>query len=151
MNHNILTNYQTPWSRAQLERPPIVQPAKKFPAFYDNRRFITAFTRALHLSYPDPDHCSQCQPQIISPRAILILSTHLRLDLPSGPFPSSFSTNNLYAFLFSRIRSTCLTQLIFFEHSNYTCRRVQITKLLVMQFSASSRYFIPLRSKYPPQ
>jgi hypothetical protein len=31
-----------------------------------------------------------------SPRAILILFTHLRLGLPSGPFPSGFLTNNLY-------------------------------------------------------
>jgi hypothetical protein len=29
---------------------PIVQPLKKFPAFYGTRRFITVFTRALHWS-----------------------------------------------------------------------------------------------------
>jgi hypothetical protein len=34
------------------------------------------------------------------------------------------------------------------DHSNYTWRRVQITKLLVMQCSPPSRHFIPLRSKY---
>jgi hypothetical protein len=38
-----------------------------------------------------------------------------------------------------------------FDYSNYTWRRVQITKLLVMQFSAFSRHLISLRSKYPPQ
>jgi hypothetical protein len=37
----------------------------------------------------------------ISPRSILILSTHLCLGLPSGLFPSGFVTNILYAFLFS--------------------------------------------------
>jgi hypothetical protein len=34
----------------------------------------------------------------------IILSTHLRLVLPSGHFPSGMPTNILYAFLFSPIR-----------------------------------------------
>jgi hypothetical protein len=37
------------------------------------------------------------------------------------------------------------------DHFNYTCRRVQIMKLLVTQFSPPSCHLIPLRSKYPPQ
>jgi hypothetical protein len=39
-----------PWSRVlpeKLKRPELL---KKFPAFYGTRRFITAFTRACHLS-----------------------------------------------------------------------------------------------------
>jgi hypothetical protein len=32
------------WSRALLEKLPIVQPLENFPAFYGTRRFITAFT-----------------------------------------------------------------------------------------------------------
>jgi hypothetical protein len=38
------------WSWAILEKLPIVQPFKNFPAFYGTRRFITGFTRALHWS-----------------------------------------------------------------------------------------------------
>jgi hypothetical protein len=38
------------WSRALLEKPPIVQLLKSFPAFYGTRKFITVFTRALHWS-----------------------------------------------------------------------------------------------------
>jgi hypothetical protein len=38
------------WSWALLEKPPIVQLPKNFPAFYRTRRFITVFTRALHWS-----------------------------------------------------------------------------------------------------
>jgi hypothetical protein len=34
------------------------------------------------------------------------------------------------------------------DHSYYTWRRVQITKLLVLQLSSPSSHFIPLRSKY---
>jgi hypothetical protein len=37
------------WSWELLERPPAVQPLGSFPAFYGTQRFITAFTRALHL------------------------------------------------------------------------------------------------------
>jgi hypothetical protein len=45
-------------------------------------------------------------------RSILILSTHLRFDLPSRLFPSGFPTNILYAFLFSPICATCPVRLI---------------------------------------
>jgi hypothetical protein len=34
---------------------------------------------------------------------------------------------------------------------NYTWRRVQVMKLLIMQFSPTCSHFIPLRSKYSPQ
>jgi hypothetical protein len=37
------------------------------------------------------------------------------------------------------------------DHSNYSWRRVQITKFLVMQFPPSSRHFIPPQSEFPPR
>jgi hypothetical protein len=40
----------TPWSRVLPEKPKRPKLPKKFPAFYGTRRFITAFTRAHHLS-----------------------------------------------------------------------------------------------------
>jgi hypothetical protein len=49
--------------------------------------------------YPEPDQSNPYHP--ISLISILILSTYLRLGLPSGPFPSGFPINILYTFIFS--------------------------------------------------
>jgi hypothetical protein len=82
---------------------------------------------------------------------MLTLSTQLCIGLYSGLFSSGFSTSNLQAFLLSPIRVTCprLSHPSRLDYSNYTWRRVQITKLFVMQFSLSSLHLISLRSKYP--
>ena len=87
----------TPWCRVLLEKLAGLQLVKNFPAFYGTRRFITAFTSFRHpsLSWASPIQ-STC-PQPTSWRSILILSTHLRLGLPRGLFPSGFPTRTLYA------------------------------------------------------
>jgi hypothetical protein len=46
----ILPYLLTPWSRVLPEKLKRSELLKKFPAFYGTRRFITAFTRARHLS-----------------------------------------------------------------------------------------------------
>ena len=73
----------TPWCRVLLEKLTGLQLVKKFPAFYGTRRFITAFTSFRHpsLSWASPIQ-STC-PQPTSCRSSIILSTHLRLGLPS--------------------------------------------------------------------
>jgi hypothetical protein len=57
--------------------------------------------------YPEPVWSSPHHSHPISPRSILILSTHLLLGLHSGLFPSGFPTIILYAFLVSPILATC--------------------------------------------
>jgi hypothetical protein len=74
-----------------------VQPFEKSPACYGSRRFITTFTRALHLSLSCARLIQLVPPTIlICPRSILILSTLFCL----GFRMDFFSTNNLYVFLF---------------------------------------------------
>jgi hypothetical protein len=69
-----------------------VQILKNFPTLHGARRFITVFIRALHgpLSRVRSIQSTSLHPT--SPRTFLILSTHLRLGLPSGLFPSGFPT-----------------------------------------------------------
>ena len=48
--YSYVTYLLTPWSRVLLEKLTGLQLVKKFPAFYGNRRFITVFTSARHMS-----------------------------------------------------------------------------------------------------
>jgi hypothetical protein len=44
------TQRLTTWSRGLLEKLTVSELVRKFPVFYGTWRFITAFTRARHLS-----------------------------------------------------------------------------------------------------
>jgi hypothetical protein len=82
-------------SWALLEEPLTGQPLKNFPASHATRRFNTVITRALQWSLSWALSIQSTPSHPICLRSILILSTHLRLDLPSGLFPSGFPTNHL--------------------------------------------------------
>ena len=86
----------TPWCRVLLEKLTGLQLVKKFPAFHGTRRFITALTSVCHLSLSWASPIQSTYPHPTSWRSILILTTHLRLVLPSGLFPSGFPTKTLY-------------------------------------------------------
>jgi hypothetical protein len=83
-----LLTYLRSW--ALLEKLPIVQLLKNFPAFYGTRRFISMFTRALHWSLSWARSLQSITSHPISLRSILILSTHQLLGLPSVLFPFGF-------------------------------------------------------------
>ena len=92
----ILTYLLTPWCRVLLEKLTGLQLDKKFPAFHRTRRFITALTSFRHLSLSWAHPIQSIYPHPTSWRSTLILSTHLRLGLPSVLLPSGFPTKTLY-------------------------------------------------------
>jgi len=102
----------TPWCRVLPEQLTGLQLVKKFPAFHGTRRFITALTSVRHLSLSWASPFQSTCPHSTSWRSILILSTHLRLGLPGGLFPSGFPTKTLYTPLSSPIHATCPAHLI---------------------------------------
>ena len=63
------------------------------------------------LGQPNPVHISTSHLLVIHP----ILSTHLRLGVPSGHFPSGFPTKTLYTPLSSPICATCPDHLILLD------------------------------------
>ena len=122
----LLTYLLTPWSRVLLEKLASLQLVKKFPAFYGTRRFLTAFTSARHLSLSWASPIQSSYPNPTSWRSILLLSSHLRLGLPSGLFPSGFPTSTLYTPLPSPIRGTCPAHLILLDFITRTIYRSRI-------------------------
>ena len=90
----------------------VLQLIKKFPAFYGTRKFITILTSAHHLSLSWANSIQFPQPLPTSWRSVLILSSHLRLGLPNGFFPSGFLTKTLCTPHPSTIRTTCPAHLI---------------------------------------
>ena len=86
----------TPWCRVLLDKLTGLQLVKKFPAFHWTRTFITALTSIRHLSLSWASPIQSIYPHPTSCRSILILSTHLRLGLPSGLLPAGFPTKTLY-------------------------------------------------------
>ena len=105
----VLTYLLTPRCRVLLEQLTGLHLVKKFPSFHGTRRFITAITSVRHLSLSWASPMQSIYPHPTSWRSVLILSTHLRLGLPSGLFPFGFPTKTLYTPL-STIRATCPAQ-----------------------------------------
>jgi len=85
----------TPWSTVLLQKLTGSAASQEIPRLFGTRRFITVLTSALHLFLSWANSIQSPQPPPTSWRSILILSSHLRLDLPNGLIPSGFPTRTL--------------------------------------------------------
>jgi len=73
-----------PWSRALHKKPTGPQLVKEFPAFYGTY----GTTSARHLSLSPSTAIQSMPPHSTSWCSVFNIISHLRPDLPNGPFPS---------------------------------------------------------------
>jgi hypothetical protein len=112
----------------------------------------------VHKSIPLVSILNQITPVHTTPsyiRSVLVLSSHLRLDLLTGLLPFGFNTNILRAFLFAPIRATCPGHLTLFdfviliivgeEHKLWSC---SICSFLLFPVTSSIR--LPFRCHLCP-
>ena len=81
--------------------------------------------------YPEPDQSSPC-PHLTSWKSVLMLSSHLRLGLPSVLFPSGCPTKTLYTSALSPPHSCYMpspSHSSRFDHPNNIWREGQLIKL----------------------
>ena len=140
----------TPWSRVLLEKPTVSAASQEIPRIFGTRKFITVLTSARHLSLSWANFIQSPQPSPTSWRSILILSSHLRLGLPSGLFPSGFPIKTLYTPLLSLLRATCPAHLILPDFIIRTILGLEYRLLSssLCNFLHSLVSFVPLRPKY---
>ena len=126
-------------STVLLEKLTGPQLVKTFHAFNGVRSFITKFTTARHLSLSWARSIQSRPTYPNSLKYIFILSSPLRLALPSGPFPSGLPTKIHYKYVLFPIRATCPVHLVFDlitriplgeEHRSWSCSVCSLLRLL---------------------
>ena len=108
----LLTYLLSLCSRFLLEKLTDFTLVKKF---YKTQIFITPFTSSRHLSLFWASSIHTTNPHPTSWRSILILSSHLRMSLPCGLFPSGFPTKTLNTPPLSPMHYTCPAHLILLD------------------------------------
>ena len=73
-SNSFVHSLTTPWSKVRLEKLTSYQLVKIFPAVYANQKFITAFTKACHLSISWTRPIQYMPPNVTSWRSFLILT-----------------------------------------------------------------------------
>ena len=126
----LLTYLLSPWNRVLLEKLTGFAANQEIPRILWIRKFITVLTSARHLSLSSANCIQSPQPLATSWRSILILSSHLRLGLPNGLFPSGFPTKTLCTPLPSSIRATCPANLI---RLDFITRTIAELLIIIMQ------------------
>jgi hypothetical protein len=115
-----------------------------------NQRFIIMFARVRHKAISSNSCIQSTLPYLISLRTIWILLSHIHPGLLGDPFPSGFPTTT--SFVFICISHSCYMwhpcDLSYFYHSNVWWT-IRILKLLIMQTSPSSCYFLSGPNTHP--
>ena len=122
--------------------------SQEVPRILRNRRFITAFTSARHLSLSWASSIQSINPHPNFRRFVLILSFNIRLGLPSGFYPSGFPTKSLYTPLLSPYVLHA-PPISFF--SILSPEKYWVKSSSSCSFLHSPCYLVSLRPKYSPQ
>ena len=126
------TGKRTPWSTVLLEKLTGPQLVKKSPNFLEPEGSLPHSQESGNCPYSEP-HRSSPSPHPTSCRPILILSSHLRLGLPSGsslrfphqtPVCTSPRSHTCYM--------PCASHSSWLDHLSKIWWGVQSTKLLIM-------------------
>jgi len=141
----LFTYLPTPWSRVLLEKLTGFQLVKELPAFHETRRLITAVTSPRHLSVLSwATSIQSMPPHPTSWSSILILSSQLRLGLPSRISVRFPHQNPVHATRLPHTRYMPRPSHSRFYHPNDIGWGVQIIKLISMQFSLLPCHLVPL-------